>query len=121
MKTKILFLFLILLGFSVNVKAQLADKKYEIKLGERGTFYIEFEESSYNLFNPMKDLMVKGNYNIENNIVEFNDKEGPMACTGSAGKYKFTLKSDELILELVADECTGRTQMANVLWKEIKK
>ena len=121
MKTKILFLFLILLAFSVNVKAQLADKKYEIKLGEMGTFYIEFEESSYNLLNPMKDVMVKGNYRIENNILEFNDKEGPMACIGSAGKYKFALQNDELVLELVEDDCTGRTQMANVPWKEIKK
>lgn len=121
MKTKIFLLFLILFAFSVNVKAQLANKKFEIKLGEMGTFYVEFDETSYKLLNPMGDVGVAGDYKIEDNIIQFYDKEGPMACPGDAGKYKFTIKDDELVLELVADECTGRPQMATVPWKKVKK
>ncbi|HPF52492.1 MAG TPA: hypothetical protein PK335_12995 [Draconibacterium sp.] len=121
MKTKIFLLFLILLAFSVNVKAQFANEKFEIKLGEMGTFYIEFDETSYKLLNSMGDVCVAGDYKIENNIIQFNDKVGPMACAGDLGKYKFKLQDDELILELVTDECTGRPQMATAPWKKVKK
>ena len=118
MKTKVVFLFLILSAFTMNVKAQLADKKFEIKLGQMGTFYVEFEETTFKLINQMGEVGVSGTYLIENNTIQFTDNEGPMACQKEmVGKYKFTLQNDEFKLELIEDKCTGRPQMAAVPWK----
>ncbi len=121
MKTKTIFLFTFLLAFSIQTKAQLANKKFEIKMGQMGTFYVEFGETTYKLFNPMGDVGVAGTYKTENNTIQFTDKEGQMACPETVtGTYKFTLQNDELKLELIKDECTGRPQMAAVPWKQVK-
>jgi len=122
MKTKNLFLLLALLVFSINAKAQLADKKFELKLGEMGTFYVEFNDTDYKLANPKGDLMVAGTYKIDGNTIMFTDKEGMIACPAvSVGKYHFALANGEMKLELIEDECGGRTQMAAVPWKEVDK
>ncbi len=122
MKTKHLFLLLVLFVFAVVAKAQVTDKKFELKLGDMGTFYVEFSETDYKLANPKGDLMVAGTYKIEDDMIMFTDKEGMIACQpGSVGKYRFALANGELKLELIEDECGGRTQMAAVPWKEVAK
>lgn len=121
MKTKILIMFVLLLVFSIHAKAQLSNERYEIKLGEMGTFYIEFSETNYKLTNPRGDLMVTGTYKIEGATINFTDKEGLIACPDvNVGKYRFTRKDDQLKLELIEDECGGRSRMAAVPWKKIE-
>ncbi len=115
-------LFTLLLVFSVQAKAQMADKKFELKLGEMGTFYIEFSKTNYKLTTPKGDLMVAGTYKIEGAMIMFTDKEGMIACPEvNVGKYKFTQTDNELRLKLIEDECIGRSQMAAVSWKLVDK
>ena len=122
MKTKKLLLLLTLIVFTITVKAQLADKKFELKLGEMGTYYIEFSETDYKLANPKGDLMVAGTYKIDGNTIMFTDKEGMIACPAvNVGEYRYSMADGELKLELIKDECTGRSQMAAVSWKQVEK
>lgn len=122
MKTKTIVIFLFLTAFSFNVNAQLNGKKFELKTEQMGTFYLEFQETNYFLTNPMGDVAVKGTYKIEDEILHFTDKEGPMACPeNQIGKYKFTYKNNELKLELIQDDCTGRPNMASQTWKQVEK
>ena len=122
MKTKIIFLFLILFGVSIVSNAQLAGKKFKLATEQNGTFYLEFKEATYELINPMGDVAVKGTYTIEGNTISFIDKEGEMACPeGEVGKYKFTFENKELKLELLEDNCTGRPNMATMPWKMVEE
>lgn len=122
MKTKITFLFLTLFTFSVNTEAQLTNKKFEIKLGEMGTFYIQFEASTFKLFNSMGELGVTGTYKIESDTIQFTDNGGPIACQKeNVGKYKFKLQNDEFKMELIEDKCPGRPKMAAVTWRLVDK
>lgn len=122
MKTKAIILFLILVAYSVNVKAQLEGKKFELKMEQMGTFYLEFQETEYLLTNPMGDIGVKGTYKIEGKTLLFTDKEGQMACPeNQEGKYKFAYQNKELKMELIEDKCTGRPNMAAQAWKEVEK
>ena len=89
---------------------------------QMGTFYIEFQETDYLLFNPIGDVAVKGTYIIEGENVLFTDKEGPMACPeNQIGKYRFSCKNRELKMELIEDGCTGRPSMASQVWKQVEK
>lgn len=90
MKTKTILLILAIAAFSFSAKAQLAGKKFELKMEQTGTFYLEFQETDYLLTNPMGDVAVKGTYKIEDNILHLTDKTGIMACPeNQTGKYKF--------------------------------
>lgn len=112
MKTKITFLILVAFTFSFSVKAQLAGKKFELKMEQMGTFYIDFQETAFFLTNPMGQVAVKGTYKTENGIILLTDKEGPMACQEkNVGKYRFTCQNKELKMELIEDNCTGRPGM----------
>jgi hypothetical protein len=120
MKTKAFFLFLILAAFTVNVKAQLAGKKFELNMEQMGTFQLKFNETTYELINGMGDIGVKGTYEIQENTIVFTDLEGPMACPKeNVGKYKFTFENKELVMELIEDSCQGRPNMAAKAWKQI--
>jgi len=122
MKLKAFLLILTIAAFSINVKGQLAEKKFELKMGEMGTFYLEFQESDYFLTNPMGEVAVKGTYKIEDEILFFTDKEGQMACPeDQTGRYKFSYKNKELKMELIEDKCTGRPNMALQTWKQVEK
>lgn len=118
MKTKAIFLILILFAITLVTKAQLAGKKFELTMEQMGTFKMEFKETSYKLINPMGEIGVIGNYKIEENIILFTDKEGQMACPAeNVGKYKFIFENKELKMELIEDSCTGRPNMATKPWK----
>ena len=120
MKTNTIFLFLIMIAFSLNVKAQLAGKKFELSIEQMGTFRLEFKETAYVLTNPMGEIGVTGTYKIEGNTIQFADKEGEMACPEEeVGKYKFSFQNKELKLELIEDSCTGRPSIAAHSWKLI--
>ena len=122
MKTKAIFLFLILFTVTISANAQLAGKKFELKMEQMGTFYLEFQETDYLLTNPMGDVGVKGTYKIEGNTILFTDKEGQMACPeDQVGKYKFSLKGKQLKMELIEDSCTGRPNMAANPWEMVEK
>lgn len=122
MKSKTIFLILIIAAFSFNVKAQLAGKKFELKMEQMGTFYLEFLETDYLLTNPMGDVAVKGTYKIEDDMLHLTDKVGQMACPeNQTGKYKFSYKNKELKLELIEDDCTGRPNMASQIWYQVEK
>lgn len=121
MKTKTIFLFLILAALSMNVKAQLSGKKFELNMEQMGTFKLEFKDTTYTLTNPMGEVGVKGTYEIKTNTILFIDKEGQMACPEeNIGKYKFTFENKELQMELVEDSCTGRPNMAAKAWKQVE-
>ena len=122
MKTKSILLILVLATFSISLKAQLKGKKFELKMEQMGTFYLEFQETDYLLTNPMGDVAVKGTYQIQGATISFIDKEGQMACPeNQIGKYKFTYKNKELKMELIEDECTGRPNMASQTWNQVEK
>lgn len=117
MKNKATFLILILFAITICVNAQLAGKKFELKMEQMGTFKLEFTETTYKLINPMGETGVIGNYKIEKNTILFIDKEGQMACQEEIeGKYKFTFENKVLKLELIEDSCTGRPNMAVEPW-----
>lgn len=119
MKTKAIFLFLILFAITLCTNAQLAGKKFELKMEQMGTFKLEFKEKEYKLINPMGETSVIGNYKIEKNTVLFNDKEGQMACPEEiVGQYKFTFVNKVLKMELIEDSCTGRPNMAAQPWEQ---
>jgi hypothetical protein len=120
MKTKAIFLILILFTITICTNAQLAGKKFELKMEQMGTFKLEFNESTYELINQMGEVGVKGNYKIHENTILFTDIEGPMACPEeNVGKYKFSFENKELKMELIEDSCTGRPNMAAKIWKLI--
>jgi hypothetical protein len=118
MKTRAIFLLLITMSFSFCVQAQLNGKKFEAKLGEMGTFKMEFKENTFFLYNSDGQTMVMGEYQIKENTITLIDKEGPISCQpGNKGNYKFTLTENELILELIDDNCPGRKALAISSWK----
>lgn len=120
MKTKALFFFLILFTFSLGVNAQISAKKFQVKMGEMGTFSLEFKETTYELTTQTGDVRVAGTYKIEKNTILFTDTEGPMACPAEdVGKYKFSFENKVLKMELIEDSCTGRHNMAITPWNEI--
>ncbi|MBN2774701.1 MAG: hypothetical protein JXR31_10660 [Prolixibacteraceae bacterium] len=122
MKTKTLFLVLILSSISFFVNAQLAGKTFQMELWEMGTFNLKFSEKTYEVLNPMGEVLVKGDYKIEEDIITLNDHEGPMACPESdKGKYRFSLKEGQFKMDLISDNCGGRSNIASGTWKQIEK
>lgn len=122
MKTKAFSLILILTAFTLNVNAQLANKIFELKMEQMGTFQLKFEETTYELINGMGEIGVKGTYEIKENTILFIDKEGPMACPeDNVGKYKFTYQNKELKMELIEDICAGRPLMAAKVWIQLEE
>ena len=117
MKTKIFFLFIILFFSSYIVKAQLEGKKFKVTVGEMGTFNLEFEENTFVLSSADGNVLVKGEYQTEDNILVFVDKEGPIACQpGNIGKYKYVFENKQLKLELLEENCPGRKALATNPW-----
>lgn len=122
MKTKAICLILIFFACPFFASAQLSGKKFESKMGEMGTMKIEFQEKAFFLYNANGNILVKGEYQTENNIVTFIDKEGPISCQpGNKGMYKYTLENNQLILEFVEDNCQGRKALAINPWKQLKE
>ena len=116
-----IFLIMILSVCTFAVHAQLEGKTYLVTVGEMGTFAIEFQEKTFTLSNTEGNLLVEGEYQIEENIISFVDKKGPISCQpGNKGKYKFTAKNDQLILEMIEENCPGRKGLATNPWKLVK-
>ncbi len=121
MKIKTILLFFVIMSSSVGVHAQLKGKTFQAKLGEMGTFKMEFKENTFFLYNSGGQTMVEGEYQIEENTVVLIDKKGPISCQpGNKGEYKFTLTNEELKLELIEDNCPGRKALAISAWKKIE-
>lgn len=122
MKTRAILIFVMTMSFSFCVQAQLNGKKFEAKLGEMGTFKMEFKDKTFFLYNSGGQTMVMGEYQIKENIVTLIDKEGPISCQpGNKGDYKFTLTENGLKLELIDDNCPGRKALAISSWKVLKE
>ncbi|NQU86957.1 MAG: hypothetical protein HQ541_14470 [Mariniphaga sp.] len=122
MKTKTFILIIALFAISLNVDAQLKGKKFQLDVGEMGTFNLEFKEKTYELSNSEGYVVVIGDYKIEDNIVFFTDREGEMACLdGEIGRYKFSVENKELKLELIEDNYQGRPTMASRVWKQVNE
>ena len=122
MKTNVILIILFFFAYTFYANAQLSGKKFETKMGEMGTMKLEFQEKAFSLYDANGNMLVKGDYQTENNIVTFIDKEGPISCQpGNKGMYKYTLENDQLILEFVEDNCQGRKALAINPWKQLKQ
>ena len=122
MKTKVIFLALMLFAFAICANAQLTGKKFKLTTEQNGIFYLSFGDGTYELTNPMGNTAVKGTYKIEGSTLSFADKEGEMACPPEdIGKYKFSLKNNVLKMELIEDNCQGRPNMAASSWEMVDK
>ncbi len=120
MKTKIFFLFLILVAFSVSIKAQLTGKKFELEMAQMGIIIFEFKESDYVVTFLAGDTIVTGNFEIENDNISFTNEKGPQACPqGSVGNYTFKLEDKELKMQLIEDGCSGRPNILTQVWRQV--
>ena len=117
------FILLIIFSFSTFiVHAQLRGKKYLVTVGEMGTFNLEFKEKTFELNNSDGNLLVEGDYQIEENTITFIDKKGPISCQpGNKGKYKFIMDAKGLKLEMIEENCPGRKALATNPWKLIEE
>ena len=122
MKTKTIFLILVLFASVSFAHAQFSGKKFEAKMGEMGTIKLEFKENTFSLYNSSSNVLVKGEYIVLENTITFVDKEGPISCQpGNKGIYKYTFENNQLILELTEDNCPGRKALAINPWKLLRE
>lgn len=120
MKTKTVFLFLIMVAFSFNIKAQIKGKKFELKTEQMGTLVWSFNMSKYVIIAQTGDTLVNGNLKIENDTIVLTNEKGQQACPeGSVGKYKFSILNKELKMVLIEDDCMGRSSFITQPWKQI--
>jgi|GEM_PF-3488233 len=120
MKTKVVFLFLIMVAFSFNVKAQIKGKKFELKTEQMGTLVWSFNTSKYVIIAQTGDTIVNGNLKIEKDTIVLTNEKGQQACPeGSVGKYKFSVLNKELKMVLIEDDCIGRSNFITMPWKQI--
>ncbi|MCG6187072.1 hypothetical protein [Maribellus maritimus] len=122
MKTKLIYLILMTLVICFNATAQLEGKKFSTKVEGIGEINLEFKNNVYELSTSASVIVVKGNYEINKNTINFTDTEGPMACPEDiTGKYEFVFNNEDLMLKAIQDACPGRNTMAGTLWKEVTK
>lgn len=103
-----LLLLLPVMAFSQSVegnwKMQIPDENgnmMSLKLAmTAGTYSVDFDIDG--------TPEVKGEYSIDGDQITIEDKDGPMACKGTKGIYKFTVTAESLSMTTVKDDCEGR-------------
>jgi len=120
MKTKTVFLFLIMVAFSFNIKAQIKGKKFELKTEQMGTLVWSFSVAKYSILSQAGDTIVIGDMKIEKDTIVLSNEKGQQACPeSSVGKYKFTIIDKVLKMNLIEDGCVGRSNFITMPWKQI--
>ncbi len=113
-------MILIAVMISLSANAQIQGKKFSANLEGIGKISLQFNDNEYELSNSPTVILVKGNYEIEENKITFTDSEGPIACQNSIkGEYEFSYKNGELKLTVIQDACTGRKNIGAATWKEV--
>ena len=107
-------LLMILAFFSISLHAQLSNTKWKITL--------QLENPTETFFDFGKDSL-KVFVLADSSLLEtclFTEKEGEMSilkvkgisnCEGQAGKYKFEIHNDQLVLKLISDSCSDRAEV----------
>lgn len=119
MKTKLLYFLLFSITMSLSTSAQIEGKNFSANLEGIGKVNLQFKEKVYELSNPAEVVLVKGNFEIDENKITLTDTEGPVACQKDVkGEYEFVYKDRVLNLTIISDTCPGRKSIGSATWKE---
>ena len=122
MKTTLFFLMVLFAGTISKAADVLDSKKFEISVPNGTPFQVEFRNAKYVLQTPDQLILVKGLYEIKGDTIVFTDAGGVMACPkDQKGTYRFIYENGTLKLTIIEEQCQGRSGMAAVNWREIKK
>jgi hypothetical protein len=108
-------IFLIMLAFlSFSSYAQLSKTKWKttIQLENATDVYFDFGSDS------LKVVTVSDSSLLETSLFKEKDRElsilkvnGMSNCEGMTGTYKFEIKNNQLILTLISDPCSDRSEV----------
>jgi hypothetical protein len=123
MKNILTFVFVALLVSSAysqrkGIPANLLDRTWsKTSTDPPVTFTLLFQRDSTFIFGSTMDAnSAPIRYRCDNGVITFPASNG---CAVE-GKYKITVKGDELIFKTEDDQCTGRKDVIEGIWKSSK-
>jgi hypothetical protein len=107
--------FLIALAFlSFSSYAQLSKTKWKTTLQLENVTEVYFDFGS----DSLKVFVVADSSLLETSLFKEKDRElsilkvkGISNCEGITGTYKFEIKNDQLVLTLISDKCSDRSEV----------
>lgn len=114
MKKIILLLCIVIVAVSAN--AQLAKTKWKgtLQLDNPIEVVFDFGKDSLSVYTVADNSALETmTFTDSNNVLIIKKVYGQSDCNEVEGKYKYEIKGEELVLTLVADDCTGRSQVLN--------
>ena len=112
---KIIFLLCIVIA-AVSANAQLAKTKWKgtLQLDNPIEVVFDFGKDSLSVYTVADNSALETmTFADSNNVLIIKKVYGQSDCAETEGKYKYEIKNEELVLTLVTDDCTGRSQVLN--------
>jgi len=121
---KIAFCVFILI-VSMSVKAQLANRKWigTLQLEQATEVTLDFRKDTLDAISNADGQMLETMlFTVKDSILSLQKLYGQSECAESiVGKYKFAMKDDSILLQLVEDECPTRASILNkTIWNKKK-
>lgn len=111
----------------LSAKSQLANHKFDgtIQIENQVTpITLDFKKDSVNaVIAQTGEMLEQMIYTVNNDVVTLQKVSGKSDCdTDIVGRYKFTIKGDEITLLLIEDICEARAGVLDQsTWKKVKK
>jgi hypothetical protein len=110
---KIFILILFSIAFS-SVHAQFTNSKWTttLQLDSPVDVLFDFKTDTLEVFSlPDSSSLETMLYSVKDNVLTLQKIYGQSQCDSTAAKYKFEIKDDQIIFELVEDGCDDRSNV----------
>ena len=111
--------FLIVLAIlSLSSYAQLSKTKWKttLQLENITDVYFDFGRDSLKVFAVADSSMLETSiYKEKGNELSILKVKGISTCEGITGVYKFEIKNDQMVLTLISDQCSDRSEVLDKL------